>query len=86
MDTQTVINVLLGLTAFFGGVWVRGLSESLKELRTADMLLADRVQGIELLVAGQYAKREEFKELSSAIFARLDRIEQKIDNKQDKQN
>jgi len=84
MDSQTIINILLGLTAFFGGIWVRGLADSMKELKTADMLLADKVQGIELLVAGQYVKREDFRELSDAIFKKLDRIETKIDGKQDK--
>lgn len=84
MDSQTIINTLLGLTAFFGGVWVRGLSDSLKELKVADVLLADKVQGIEVLVAGQYVKREDFKELSEAIFKKLDRIETKLDGKQDK--
>lgn len=84
MDAQTIINVLLGLVAFLGGIWVRGLADSLKDLKTSDTVLAERVQEIELLVAGSYAKREEVKELGEAIFKKLDRIEAKIDQKADK--
>jgi len=84
MDAQTFINILLGLVAFLGGIWVRGLADSLKELKDADTVLAIRVQEIEILVAGTYAKREEVKELGEAIFAKLDRIEAKLDGKADK--
>ena len=85
MDNQTMINILMGLTAFFGGIWVRGLSDSMKELKAADISLADKVQGIELLVAGQYVTRIELKGFEDALFKKLDRIESKLDGKQDKQ-
>jgi hypothetical protein len=85
MDNQTIINILLGLVAFFGGIWVRGLSDSMKELKKTDSELATKVQSIELLVAGQYVKREDFKELSDALFRKLDRIEVKLDSKMDKE-
>jgi len=85
MDNQTIINILLGLVAFFGGIWVRGLSDSMKELKKTDSELATKVQSIEVLVAGQYVKREDFKELSDALFRKLDRIEVKLDSKMDKE-
>lgn len=84
MDTQTIINTLLGLVAFFGGVWVRGLSDSMKELRKTDLDITEKVQAIELLVAGQYVRREELKAFEDALFKKLDRIESKIDGKADK--
>jgi len=84
MDAQTLINILFGLTAFFGGMWVRGIADSMKELKRADAELADKVQGIEILVAGKYVQREELKAMSDALFRKLDRIELKLDSKQDK--
>lgn len=84
MDSQTIINTLIGLVAFFGGVWVKSISESLKEMKITDVQLADKVQHIEVLVAGQYVKREELDNLSKALFTKLDRIEHKIDGKVDK--
>lgn len=84
MDTQTIINSLLALVAFFGGVWVRGLSDSMKALQVTDKELVDKVQSIELLVAGKYVPREELKAFEEALFKKLDRIESKIDEKADK--
>jgi len=84
METQTIINTLIGLVAFFGGVWVKGLSDSMKELKTTDVALAQKVQDIEVLVVGDYVKREELKEFGEALFRKLDRIETKLDNKADK--
>lgn len=84
MDAQSIINILLGLSAFFGGIWVRGIADSMKELKKTDNELADKVQKIELLVAGDYVKREEMDKLGDALFKKLDRIELKIDGKVDK--
>ena len=84
MDTQTIINILLGLVTFFGGVWVRGIADSMKELKAADSELADKVQHIELLVAGQYVTRDDQDKMMDAIFSKLERIESKIDRHVDK--
>lgn len=84
MDTQTIINILLGLVTFFGGIWVRGIADSMKELKKTDGDLADNVQHIELLVAGSYVKRDDLDKLTTALFAKLDKIESKLDGKADK--
>jgi len=84
MDSQTIINVLIGLVAFFGGIWVKSISDSLKEMKLTDTMLADKVQSIELLVAGQYVRRDDMEKHISAIFTKLDRIESKLDGKVDK--
>lgn len=80
-----MINIALGLASFFGGIWVRGLSDSLVELKKADAVLAEKVQTIEVLVVGEYPKRAELDKLSIAIFSKLDRIENMIYSKADKQ-
>ena len=79
-----LINTLLGAVAFLGGIWVRGIADSLKDLKTVDIELAGKVQNIEVLVAGQYVKRDELEKLGAAIFTKLDRIESKLDSKVDK--
>ena len=43
-----------------------------------------RVAEIEVLVAGAYVKKDDLEKLSNAIFAKLDRIEDKLDLKVDK--
>jgi hypothetical protein len=39
------------------------------------------LQEIEILVAGTYVKREDMDKLGTALFAKLDRIENKVDQK-----
>ena len=81
VDFQTMFNIALGLIAFLGGWVVRNLQESLKSLRASDHELAEKVQKIEVLVAGTYVKREDQDKLTTALFAKLDRIEEKVDQK-----
>lgn len=84
MDTQILINALLSLVAFLGGWWMRVMWASLSELRAADSHLTEKVQAIEVLVAGNYVKRDELDKLADALFKKLDRIESKVDTKMDR--
>jgi CHASE3 domain sensor protein len=63
---------------------LKSLWDAVKDLQNADKQLAEKVNQIEVLVAGEYATREDFKSLSNAIFTKLDRIEDKLDAKVDK--
>lgn len=84
MDSQTIINTLLGLTTFFGGMWVRGIADSMKELKVTDAELADKVHEIEKLVAGQYVTRTDFDKKIDKLFEKLDHISAEIQSKQDR--
>lgn len=84
MDSQDFINLALGAISFLGGWVVKNLQDSMKSLQDADERLATKVQAIEVLVAGQYIKREDFDKTVSALFTKLDRIEEKIDRKVDR--
>ena len=84
METQTAFNIVLSLVAFLGGWVLNSLRDSIASLQKTDSELADKVQHIEVLVAGQYVKREDIKELTAALFSKLDKIETKIDQKADK--
>ena len=81
MEAQLVINVALGLISFLGGWVVKNLQDSMKSLQDADERLATKVQSIEVLVAGQYIKREDFDRTIAALFAKLDKIDSKLDMK-----
>ena len=48
------------------------------------MTLAEKVNGIEILVAGNYVKKDDFDRFTDAIFSKLDKISDKLDNKADK--
>lgn len=84
MDTQTAFNTVLSLVAFLGGWVLNSLRDSIRALQKTDSELADKVQRIEVLVAGTYVKRDDMDRLGAALFAKLDKIEAKLDGKADK--
>jgi CHASE3 domain sensor protein len=84
MEYQTAFNIVVGIAGFLGGWILNGLRDSLKSLQAADESLTEKVQAIEVLVAGQYVKREDFSEVSRAIFMKLDKIYDRLDTKADK--
>ncbi|MDZ7918525.1 hypothetical protein [Rhodoferax sp.] len=84
MNLDDAFKLALALLNLAGGWFLKVLWSSFRELQIADKELADKVQKIEVLVAGQYVQRDEFRELSAALFRKLDLISEKIDKKQDK--
>lgn len=81
---QTSFNIAVGLIAFLGGWVLNSLRENIQSLQKSDSELATKVQGIELLVAGSYVKRDDLDKLTVALFAKLDKIDAKLDGKADK--
>lgn len=84
VDAQTGFNIVLSLAAFLGGWVLNSLRDSIASLHKSDAELATKVQGMEVLVVGQYVKRDELEKLGQALFAKLDKIESKLDGKVDK--
>jgi CHASE3 domain sensor protein len=84
MDLQHVLDWVFAAAGAVGGWILNSLWGAVKDLQNADKQLAEKVNQIEVLVAGEYATREDFKSLSNAIFTKLDRIEDKLDAKVDK--
>ena len=84
MEAQTVINILVGACGCLIGWVLKNLKDSIDALQVRDTILADKVQHIEVLVAGTYVKRDDLDKMSTALFQKLDRIEAKVDNKADR--
>lgn len=84
MDYQFIWNIVLTLGGALGGWILNNLKSSIEDLHKRDMMLADKVQAIEVLVAGTYVKRDDLEKMAEAIFAKLDKIETKLDHKADK--
>lgn len=66
------------------GFLLKTVWQAVKDLQASDKQIVDKVNSIEVLVAGQYVKQDEFNRLSDAMFKKLDRIEGKLDAKADK--
>ena len=81
---QTFINWALGILSMLGGFLLNAVWQSVKDLQEADKKLAEKVASVDKLVAGDYVRRDEFQDMTKALFSKLDRIEDKVDRKIDK--
>ena len=81
---QTFINWALGLLSMLLGFLLNAIWQSVKDLQKADKELADKVASVEKVVAGDYVRRDEFNDMVKALFAKLDRIEDKMERKADR--
>lgn len=81
---QSIVNWLLGLFGALMCILARSLWQSVKDLQASDKELVEKVNSIEVLVAGQYIRRDEVEQFVRAIFKKLDKIEDKINRKEDK--
>jgi len=84
MEFQDLFNISMGALIFLGGWIMRIMWDSLQCLQKQDRELADKVARIEVLVAGEYVKKEDFDRVIERLFDKLDHIELKIDSKADK--
>ena len=74
---QNLINWLLGGFGALIGFLLNAVWQAVKDLQ-------GKTSDIEVLVAGEYVRRNELADLTKALFSKLDKIEEKIDRKADK--
>ena len=84
MPTQDIINSAIAIGGALVGWWLKTIWEALRELQKADQMLAEKVSAIEVLVAGQYIRRDEFEKIATALFSKLDKIYERLESKADK--
>lgn len=77
MEPQTIINAL-------GFIVIAGMGWHLATLHRRLHEQARDNAELKVLVAGDYVKRNELQEIVKVLFAKLDRIEEKVDRKVDK--
>jgi hypothetical protein len=81
---QSFINMLAGAVSVLFGWILKTVWDAVKDLQKADDELIEKVNKIEVLVAGEYVKREDFKADMDRLFNKLDAIDKKLDSKADK--
>ena len=84
MLDQQLFNIVIAVAGALGGWWMKAMWESMKELEKADKMLTSEVSDLKVLVAGQYVKQDAFDRTIAALFAKLDRMEDKLNHKIDK--
>ena len=81
---QSLVNWLLAGFGALIGFLLNAVWQAVKDLQKSDKDIVAKVADIEVLVAGDYIKKNEFQDNIKALFAKLDKIEDKIDRKADK--
>jgi hypothetical protein len=81
---QSLINWLLTGFGALIGFLLNAVWQAVKDLQIADKAMAEKVGQIEVLVAGNYLRRDDFEHTIEALFKKLDKIEDKLDGKMDK--
>jgi len=84
MFDQTLFNYALALCGALGGWVLKVIWDAVKDLQAADKVLVEKVNTIEILIAGNYMSKTDFDKIAAAIFAKLDKIDDKLDRKADK--
>jgi len=84
MFDQTLFNYALALCGALGGWVLKVIWDAVKDLQAADKVLVEKVNTIEILIAGNYMSKQDFDKIAAAIFAKLDKIDDKLDRKADK--
>ena len=81
---QTIVNwILTGLGTLLGFL-LNAVWQAVKDLQSADKQLADKVATIEVLVAGEYVRKEDFERTIQRLFEKLDHMEEKFDRKMER--
>jgi len=81
---QVIVNWLLAGFGALIGLLLTAVWQAVKDLQQADNELTNKVAEIKVLVAGDYVKKDDFLRPITALFTKLDRIEDKLDKKADK--
>lgn len=94
MDQNLINYLMAGFGAAMGFI-LRVLWEGLRELQKSDLEITAKINQMQLLVAGEYVKKEDLERSAAlqkdyfernviAIFSKLDKIEDKLDGKVDR--
>lgn len=84
-EYQSVINILIMLAGGLGGYILKSTTDAVKDLQKADVVLTDKIHGIETLVIGDYVHRDNMEAVAKVLFEKLDKIDAKLDRKTDKE-
>jgi len=81
METQSIINVAIGAFGTLMGAMLKAVWDAVKDLQASDKAIIKDVSELQVLVAGNYIRRDEFDRALQALFAKLDKIDAKLDTK-----
>lgn len=83
-SVQLIVNILIGVAGFSFAVILNRLFKRDDDFSAELTELKDKLNALAVKVPSEYVHKIEFNHMIDALFKKLDRIEQKIDQKVDK--
>lgn len=83
-EYQQLFNIILTFLFTALGWWLKSIQGMLNDLRDDDKAILDRLSSVEVMVAGDYLRRDEFQRQFSVLEDKLDKIFERLDSKADK--
>ena len=84
MDYQILLNSAFGALMLVMGWIMKIVFDAITELRTQDNHISNQISDLAVELPKNYVHKNDFKDLTESLFRKLDRIEDKIDSKADK--
>lgn len=81
---QVIFNIAVGLAGFLGAWILKNITDTMKDMRQSEHSLRNKLQAIEVVMAGKYVSKEDLNSVANTLSVKLDRISDKLDTKQDK--
>ena len=75
MSYQDYFNVLLGMVTCLGGWWMKAIWGAIQKLEDTDQQTLAKASAIEVLIAGNYARKSEVESSMSKIVDRVIKVE-----------
>ena len=79
-ESFNLYTIVTALAAFFGILYVKNMDKKITDAKELASSANAKIHTIEVLVAGNYVKKEDHDKMSEAMFKKLDRIEDKLDD------
>jgi len=81
---MAIFGIVITFSGFLGAFVLNGIRKDIDQARKECTDLKSEILQIHVIVAGEYVKRSELQNLTDRLLEKLDAIEAKLDNKQDK--
>jgi hypothetical protein len=85
MLDQTLLNWLIFTLGAIMSAILHTIWGAVKDLRAEDKAISQKLAAIQILVAGDYIRKQEFDRVIDRLFVKLDNIEASLVSKQDKE-
>jgi len=81
---QELFQILVAAISLMGGWILKTIWDAVRDQQGETRALAEKVAGVEILIVGQFVRRDELAGLLDRIDHKLDQISSKLDSKADR--